>query len=253
MRIADILRFGRVGTIAQRKAPRFREGAGTVVAIVGASGGCGKSTIASLLASLCARAGLVTLAIDADLQFGDMHRMLGVHEPVRMDEVVANPSLMTRLNEDAKSTGKPSSSRRPRVWNLLKKLLVSCLISSMPHGAITTLSWRALAHFGAKSMHVLSNQPIQLSSSWTLVPSLEATVHAVELCARMGLATSGFVYAVNKHERESLLSAVDASCALKGSTAIELSNGRRDVEELFGCGLRARIHRIEKIRLQTRL
>ena len=140
------------------------------MAIVGASGGCGKSTIASLLASLCARAGLVTLAIDADLQFGDMHRMLGVHEPVRMDEVVANPSLMTRLNEDAKSTGKPSSSRRPRVWNLLKKLLVSCLISSMPHGAITTLSWRALAHFGAKSMHVLSNQPIQLSSSWTLVP-----------------------------------------------------------------------------------
>ena len=50
----------------------------------------------------------MTLAIDADLQFGDMHRMLGVHEPVRMDEVVANPSLMTRLNEDAKSTGKPS-------------------------------------------------------------------------------------------------------------------------------------------------
>lgn len=66
--------------------------------------------------------------------------------------------------------------------------------------------------------------------------SLEATVHAVELCARMGLATSGFVYAVNKHERESLLSAVDASCALKGSTAIELSNGRRDVEELLGAG-----------------
>ena len=52
----------------------------------------------------------------------------------------------------------------------------------------------------------------------------------------MGLATSGFVYAVNKHERESLLSAVDASCALKGSTAIELSNGRRDVEELLGAG-----------------
>ena len=73
---------------AQSRKERRRvskEGAGTVVAVVGASGGCGKSTIASLLASLCARAGLVTLAIDADLQFGDMHRMLGVHEPVRMD------------------------------------------------------------------------------------------------------------------------------------------------------------------------
>ena len=101
---------------AQSRKERRRvskEGAGTVVAVVGASGGCGKSTIASLLASLCARAGLVTLAIDADLQFGDMHRMLGVREPVRMDEVVENPSLMTRLNEDAKSTGKPSLIAAP--------------------------------------------------------------------------------------------------------------------------------------------
>ena len=69
--------------------------------------------------------------------------------------------------------------------------------------------------------------------------SLAATVHAVELCGRMGLATSSFTYVVNKHERDSLLSAVDASCALKGSAAVELPHGGRDVEELLGAGFPA--------------
>lgn len=225
---------------AQSRKERRRiskEGAGTVVAVVGASGGCGKSTIASLLASLCARAGLVTLAIDADLQFGDMHRMLGVHEPVRMDEVVANPSLMTRLNEDAKSTGKPSLIAAPARLESSEEIAGELPdIIDAARGDYDVVVACAGAFWSEIHARLIESADSVVFLMDARPTSLEATVHAVELCARMGLATSGFVYAVNKHERESLLSAVDASCALKGSTAIELSNGRRDVEELLGAG-----------------
>lgn len=214
-----------------------KEGAGTVVAVVGASGGCGKSTIATLLASLCAKAGLVTLAIDADLQFGDMHRMLGVREPVRMDEVVANPSLMARLNEDAKSTGKPSLVAAPSRLESSEEIAGELPdIIDAARGDYDVVVACAGAFWSEIHARLIESADSVVFLMDARPTSLEATVHAVELCARMGLATSGFVYAINKHERESLLSAVDASCALKGSTAIELSNGRRDVEELLGAG-----------------
>ena len=179
----------------------------------------------------------MTLAIDADLQFGDMHRMLGVHEPVRMDEVVANPSLMTRLNEDAKSTGKPSLIAAPARLESSEEIageLPDVIDAARgDYDVVVACAGAFWSEIHARLIELADSVVFLMDARPT---SLEATVHAVELCARMGLATSGFVYAVNKHERESLLSAVDASCALKGSTAIELSNGRRDVEELLGAG-----------------
>ena len=66
--------------------------------------------------------------------------------------------------------------------------------------------------------------------------SLRATVHAVELCTRLGVATTGFAFAVNRHDKSSLLSAVDVSCALRGARAQELADGGRDVDELLGAG-----------------
>ena len=221
----------------KEKCRAAKEGTGTVVAVVGASGGCGKGTIASLLASLCARAGLLTLAIDADLQFGDMHRMLGVREPIRMDEIVANPSLMTRLNEDAKSTRKPSLVAAPSRLESSEEIADELPdIIDAARGDYDVVVACAGAFWSECHARLIESADSVVFLMDARPTSLAATVHAVELCARMGLATSGFTYAINKHDRESLLSAVDASCALKGSTAVELSNGRRDVEELLGAG-----------------
>ena len=213
---------------------------GTVIVVVGASGGCGKGSIAALFAVLCAKAGLATLAVDADLQFGDMDRLLGVKEPVRVDDVVRDPTRMVRLYEDARSTGKPSLLAAPR------KIEASELVSSeLPDileaargdydvviacaGAFWTETHAQLIEAADAVAFLMDSRP----------GSLAATVHAVELCGRMGLATSSFTYVVNKHERDSLLSAVDASCALKGSAAVELPHGGRDVEELLGAGFPA--------------
>ncbi len=214
-----------------------RKKSGTVISVVGASGGCGKGTIASLMSVLCARSGLLTLAIDADLQFGDMHRMLGIQEPLRIDDVVSDPSRMTRLYEDAKATGKPSLLAAPLKLESSEAVatelpvIIDAARSDYDVVVVCTGSFWEEAHA----------QVIELSDSVAFLmdarpSSLAATIHAVELCSRMGLATSGFTYAVNRHTKESLLSAVDASCSLKGAAAVELAEGGRDVEELLGAG-----------------
>lgn len=210
---------------------------GTVICVVGASGGCGKGTIASLMSTLCARSGLLTLAIDADLQFGDMHRMLGVQEPFRIDDVVSDPSRMTRLYEDAKATGKPSLLAAP-----LKLESSEAIAAELPDIVEAARGdYDVVVVCAGSFWEEIHAQVIELSDAVAFLvdarpSSLAAAIHAVELCSRMGLATNGFTYAVNRHAKESLLSAVDASCSLKGAAAVELAEGGRDVEELLGAG-----------------
>ncbi len=229
--------------VSAPKTPASRAAAGssgTVVAVVGASGGCGKGSIASLFATLCARAGLATLAIDADLQFGDMDRMLGVKEPVRVDDVVRDPTRMARLYEDARSTGKPSLLAAPRkieACELVAPELPEILEAA--RGDYDVVVACAGAFWEETHAQIIEAADAVAFLIDSRPSSLSATVHAVELCGRMGLATSGFTYVVNKHDRDSLLSAVDASCALKGSSAVELPHGGRDVEELLGAGFPA--------------
>lgn len=222
---------------SRRLSQASRKKSGTVICVVGASGGCGKGTIASLMSTLCARSGLLTLAIDADLQFGDMHRMFGVQEPFRIDDVVSDPSRMTRLYEDAKATGKPSLLAAP-----LKLESSEAIAAELPDIVEAARGDYDVVIVCAGSFwEEIHAQVIESSDAVAFLmdarpSSLSATIHAVELCSRMGLATSGFTYAVNRHAKESLLSAVDASCSLKGAAAVELAEGGRDVEELLGAG-----------------
>ncbi len=215
----------------------LRDGAGAVISVVGASGGCGKGSVASVFATLCARAGLRTLAIDADLQFGDMHRMLGIKEPIRIDDVIRDPSRMSRLYEDAKATGKPSLLAAPLKLESSEAIaaeLVDIIEAARgDYDAVVVCAGSFWDEIQAQIVEAADAVAFLVDSRPS---SLAATVHAVELCARMGLATGGFTYVVNKHSKESLLSAVDVSCTLKGAACVELSDGGRDVEELLGAG-----------------
>jgi pilus assembly protein CpaE len=71
--------------------------------------------------------------------------------------------------------------------------------------------------------------------------SVKAVQRALELCSRCGVAAHPFLFAVNRCTRNSLLSAVDVSCALNGATVAELKDGGRAVAELAGSGLAARL------------
>ena len=207
-----------------------------VVAVASGSGGCGKSTMAALFALMSAKAGYATVLLDADLQFGDTHFLLGCKDALRIEEAVEEPGRMGRMRDELRD-GRPAVLAAPRrlesaesVASELPRIL-EAMRADYDVVVVNTGSFWSEIHA----------QVLELADSVAFLmdqrpSSLRATVHAVELCARLGVATGSFTYAVNRHRRESLLSAVDVSCALRGAHAVEIPDGGRMVDELLGAG-----------------
>jgi pilus assembly protein CpaE len=74
--------------------------------------------------------------------------------------------------------------------------------------------------------------------------SVRACNHALDLCARCGIATTSFSYLLNFCSKKSLLSALDVSCALKGAKVYEIKDGGTEVGELMGAGM---AHKLAKL------
>lgn len=206
-----------------------------VIAVASGSGGCGKSTIAAIAAALTSRAGLSTIAVDADLQFGDLHYLLGAKEPLRIEEALAEPVRLDRLAEEArKGVALVAAPRRlemseevaPGLGPLLAQVSSMCDVAVVNTGAFWSDAQATVFEAADAVLLLMDSRP----------SSLRATTHAVELCARMGIATTSFTFVVNRHDRSRLLSAVDVSCSLRGASAIEFPDGGRDVDELLGQG-----------------
>lgn len=207
----------------------------SVIAVVSGSGGCGKSTIAALFALLASRGGLSAIAVDADLQFGDLHYLLGASNPLRIEEAVEEPSRLMRLRDDArKGVALLAAPRKlemseevaPHMPGIFAELKRCCDVIVVNTGAFWSDVQAMVLEVADAAVFAMDCRP----------SSLRATTHAVELCARLGVATTGFMFAVNRHEKTSLLSAMDVSCALRGAHAVELPYGGRDVDELLGSG-----------------
>ncbi len=206
------------------------------VAVVGGSGGCGKSTIAAIAAALSAKAGLACIAVDADLQFGDLHHLLGAKEPLRIEEAIAEPARLDRLGDEAgkgavavlAAPRRPEMSEEvaPELAPVLARVGSLCDVAVVNTGAFWSDAQATVFDAANAVLFVMDARP----------SSLRTTAQAVELCARLGVATTSFSFVVNRHERESLLSAVDVSCSLRGAHAAELPHGGRDVDELLGAG-----------------
>ena len=220
---------------SRRHAVASKPKSAAVLAVASGSGGCGKSTVAAIVSALTAKAGLATIAIDADLQFGDLHYLLGTKEPLRIEEALAEPSRLDRLGEEArKGVALIAAPRRleiseevaPELSKVITKAASMCDVVVMNTGAFWSDAQAAAFEAADAVLFLMDSRP----------SSLRATTHAVELCARMGVATTSFTFAVNRHDRTKLLSAVDVSCSLRGAHAVELPEGGRDVDELLGSG-----------------
>lgn len=208
---------------------------GVVIAVVSGSGGSGKSTLAALLGFIAAKSGFSTAIVDADLQFGDVARLLGAQEPLRIDDAIDDPSRMGKLRDGAGSvpallappsrieTAELVVQELPRILSAMKSDYDIVVVNT---GALWSEVQASVLERSDAVAFVVDSRP----------SSLAASVHAVELCSRLGIATGGFTFVVNRHERSSLLSGVDVSCAFRGAHAVELPHGGREVDELLGAG-----------------
>lgn len=208
--------------------------AACVIAVASASGGSGKSTLAALVAVFAAGMGFKTLLLDGDLQFGDVHLMVGEKDPCRIDEVSSGARPMPVPREDGApavlaaperlETSEAVASRMPEI--------IDAACGSFEVVVVNTGSLWAEQH--ASVFERASSVLMLVSQS---ASSLEATKRAVAMLGRCGIPTSPLRFVLNGCKRGAPLSSIDVSCSLKGSPVHELRDGGRDVDELMAAGL----------------
>jgi pilus assembly protein CpaE len=221
--------------VAASSVPVAQQAAkGYMLTIVGAGGGVGKSTIAALCACLAQGMGFNTVLVDADLQFGDVHYLTGCDGALRCEDLLAAPSRIEALVPQGRLPAILACPRHleqseavlqqlPRIIDDVRSRFDVVVVNT---GANWGDSHMQLLEAGSNSLFVLDQRP----------SSIRSCQHALELCARCGVAAQPFLFAINRCSRSSLFSSIDVSCALQGAHVVELQEGGRDVEELLGSG-----------------
>ena len=209
--------------------------AAALFTVVSASGGAGKSTIAVLSAFFSQGFGRKTLLLDADMQFGDMRYLAGVEKPITLDEVVADRAKLDKLVSNDKRPALLAAPKRLEQSEVIAEGLLRIIDEASSRFDVvvvnTSSHWdEMLAQLLERSSHVLFLVDQRAAS-------LRASKHALEMCARCGIATTPFVFAVNRCSKNALLSSFDVACSLGGSRAVELKEGGKEVDELLGAGL----------------
>ncbi|MEG0071283.1 MAG: chromosome partitioning protein ParA [Raoultibacter sp.] len=214
-----------------------------VLAVASASGGAGKSTVAALAAAFAQGLGHKTLLIDADLQFGDEQFLLGIEHPLTIDGALRDFARFEKLKPE---NGLPAllaapphlehsetvSAELPRILAFAKNHFDVIVVNT---GAFWVEQHALLLEQATKALFLVDQRP----------SSLRACNHALELCARCGIATQPFLFAVNRCARGSMFSSIDVSCGLRGAHVVELKEGGREVDELLGAGMPLELIRAE--------
>lgn len=214
---------------------RPRAHAGFLLPVVSGSGGAGKSTVSALSALIAQRMGFNTLLLDFDLQFGDAPALLGVRDPLTFDDVLAAPTRLDHLRSDGPHPALLAAPRRledseaavERAPSLLDQLMGRFDVVVANTGAAWAEQHALLLERSSKALFLIDQRP----------SSLRACQHALDLCARCGIATGPFSYALNRCAKNALFTSIDVSCALGGAHVLELKDGGGDVEELLGAGM----------------
>ncbi|MEG1831124.1 MAG: AAA family ATPase [Raoultibacter sp.] len=224
---------------AQQNPPSFaRVAAGRqaiVLAVASASGGAGKSTVAALAATCAQKRGHKTLLIDADLQFGDEQFLLGIEHPLTIDEALRDAARFKNLKPEgglpalvaAPQYLEQSESVLEELPRLLEAAKESFDVVVVNTGAFWTDQHALLLEQATRVLFLVDQRP----------SSLRACNHALDLCARCGIATQSFLFAVNRCARNALFSSIDVSCGLRGAHVAELKEGGHEVDELLGAGM----------------
>lgn len=211
-------------------------GSGLLVVVMGASGGVGRSTVAACFAASAAARGAKVLALDGDLQFGCLHRLFGMEEPVTFDDVAADPKALERLA--AACADAPAVLAAPERLEHSETLAET--VASVA-AAATELFDVVVADTGANWSDAHAALMEMATATLFIIDqragSVRACQHALELCQRIGLPTKSFTFALNRCAKDAPFTTVDVSCALGGVHVNALEEGGLEVEELCGGGL----------------
>lgn len=205
-----------------------------VLPIVSGSGGAGKSSVAVASAFIAAKMGYRVLLLDYDLQFGDAHILAGRDDALALDVALAHPE---RLEQLLRQNLNPTVISAPKRLEDAERAAhaASGLIDDLA-GAFDLIVANTGAAWAEYHVALLERSSAALFLVDQRASSIRACRHALELCARCGVATGPFQFALNHCKRGSVLSSVDVSCALQGALVHEIEEGGPDVEDYLGAG-----------------
>lgn len=224
---------------ALQTAPAPRATRAFLLPVVSGSGGAGKSSVAVVGAHIARSMGHRTLLLDYDLQFGDAAAMSGVENALAIDEALAHPDRLAREMRRDPGLAVLAAPERLEAAEEIVRAMPPFLdeLSDMFDVIVanTGASW-------AEQHAVLLER---CSAALFLIDqrasSVRACRHALELCARCGIASGPFQFAVNRCAKGAPLTSADVSCALQGAPVFELKDGGRDVEDYLGGGAAAEL------------
>ncbi|WP_251198142.1 P-loop NTPase [Anaerotardibacter muris] len=217
------------------------EGA-NIVSIVSGSGGTGKSSVSVLTALLAQNKGFRTLILDADLQFGDLQYLLGYKHPLDTSDILMRPEQIETLLKVDTWPALLSAPARLEHSELIESRIAELLGYLKPHFDLIVVNTASFWSDLQIQLLEASNHVFFLLDQRP--SSIRACNHALDLCARCGIATTSFSYLLNFCSKRSLLSALDVSCALKGAKVHEIRDGGAEVGELLGAGM---AHKLAKL------
>ncbi len=197
--------------------------------MVSASGGTGRSTIALLAAYLCARAGLATVLIEGDLQFGDYAFWLGLDDrasalgdaDVEAVELADNLRLFKAplLPEAAEEVSDGVAAALPRLAQAADVVI-----------ADTGAFWNGL------TARLLLSSTLFFMVVDRRPSSIMDAVKAAELCTRIGVPALRMVPVYNRWSSRALIGADEARKALDADDIYCIPEGKQPVEDLLGKG-----------------
>lgn len=212
---------------------------GFILPVVSGSGGAGKSAVSVIAAFVSAEMGYRTLLVDYDLQFGDMAILTGMAGALTIDEAMAHPGRLEReMGGQAPFVLLAAPDRLEKSENVVREMpaFLDDMIASFDVIVANTGAAWAEQHAVLLERSYVSLFLIDQRAS-----SIRACKHALELCARCGIASGPFEYALNRCAKGAPLTAADVSCALQTDSVFELRDGGRDVEDYLGSGSAAEL------------
>lgn len=223
------------GSVSPKPVVSPGEKRATLITVVSGSGGAGKSAVSAVAAATLASAGIKTLLLDCDFQFGDMRELLGAKRAYGVDEVLSGAVPLSDLPRDEQGLCLIAAPRRLEQSETIVHELPALLDSAMAH--FDAIVANTGANWGEQHAVLLERSSRALFLVDQRASSLRACKHAVELCARCGIAASPFLFVANRCSKRSLFSSIDVSCAMQGAHAAELKDGGVEVEQALGTGL----------------
>ncbi len=214
-------------------------GQARVYAVAGAHGGCGKSTVAALLACFSARQGHKTILLEGDLQLGDMDYCFEQSTMLHIEDLIARPELLQCA---------PHIPDEPLIIVGPRSLEAAELVVEHFFELLDRLRSQAeciVVNLGAHWVDFHLSVFDQADKIIFLLDQRPSTVHCarrvMDMCSKARVSQGKFVFALNRCSKKALFSVSDIRYALEDPLVAALSDGGREVAELMGAGLVAEL------------